>query len=123
MAALLCCCLTIQAFAADIYVSVDRGADRRGEGTTESPYKTIGYAIKQAEEGDVLRIAAGNYFGEGRSGHWTVETNNLSLIGGYTDDFAARDPFANVTLLAWDDSESNRNELWPGYLIDAERGP
>ncbi len=107
------------AFAGDIYVSTERGANKKGEGTIESPYKNIEWAVEQAESGDVIHVAAGYYPGVGRRGHWEVKKNNLTFLAGYTDDFSGRDPFVNVTLLAWDDSDANKTTRFPGPEFQA----
>jgi hypothetical protein len=99
--------IAAQAMARDVYVSITRGQNKGGDGTIASPYKNIAWAAKQAQPGDVIHIAAGHYPGEGRSGHWVVETNNLTFMGGYNEEFTTRDPFNSITLLAWDDSPDN----------------
>ncbi len=111
--------LTTSALARDIYVSIERGANKKGEGTIELPYKNIEWAIEQAEAGDVIHVAAGHYPGVGRRGHWEVQTNNLTFLAGYTDDFSERDPFVHTTLLAWDDSEANQTKRFPGPEFQA----
>ncbi len=105
--------------AADIYISAERGRNRAGEGTIESPYREIGYALGLAEPGDTLHIAEGYYPGEGYSGHWSVLVNGLKLIGGYSDDFTERDPFVRRTLLAFDDSPENTTKRVPGPELEA----
>ncbi len=109
------------ASAADIYVSIARGQNKMGEGTIASPYKNLGYALGKAQPGDIVRIAEGHYPGEAGSGHWNVETNNLTLMGGYSDDFAERDPFVHVTLLAFDDSPNNSTRRVPGPELEATK--
>ncbi len=110
MVVLLVLGLMAQVCAKDIYVSIERGKNKKGEGTIASPYKNIAHAAREASPGDEIRIAAGHYPGEGKSGHWVIEKSGLTFVGGFTDDFSARDPFANVTLLAYDDSESNKTK-------------
>lgn len=45
-----------------IYVNPASGADSAGAGNSEAtPYKTITYALNQAQPGTVIQIAAGNY--------------------------------------------------------------
>ncbi|MEH2363170.1 DUF1565 domain-containing protein [Nostoc sp.] len=56
--------LTAQApaTAAVIYVNPATGADRTGVGTTSSaPYKSISFALSQAQSGAVIQLAPGNY--------------------------------------------------------------
>ncbi|MEH1935667.1 MAG: DUF1565 domain-containing protein [Nostoc sp.] len=50
------------ATAAAIYVNPATGADRAGAGTTSSaPYKSISFALSQAQPGAVIQLAPGNY--------------------------------------------------------------
>ncbi|MEH1907023.1 DUF1565 domain-containing protein [Nostoc sp.] len=50
------------ATAAVIYVNPATGADRTGVGTTSSaPYKSISFALSQAQSGAVIQLAPGNY--------------------------------------------------------------
>ncbi|MCC5623695.1 DUF1565 domain-containing protein [Nostoc sp. CHAB 5715] len=56
--------LTAQApaTAAAIYVNPATGADSAGAGTTSTaPYKTISFALSQAQPGAVIQLAPGNY--------------------------------------------------------------
>ncbi|MHC5774920.1 DUF1565 domain-containing protein [Nostoc sp.] len=56
--------LTAQApgTAAVIYVNPATGADRTGVGTTSTaPYKSISFALSQAQSGAVIQLAPGNY--------------------------------------------------------------
>ncbi len=111
--------LAPEAMSADIYVSIQRGKNKKGEGTTASPFKNIEWAIKKAQPGDVIHVAEGHYPGMARRGHWEVTTNNLTFLAGYKDDFSARDPFTHVTLLAWDDSPQNKTKRFPGPEFQA----
>lgn len=121
LVAVLLAVLAGAAPAADIYVSVERGRNRTGDGSVEKPYKEIGYALGKAQPGDVLHIAQGSYSGEGNSGHWNVEVSNLTLLGGYTYDFQARDPFQHMTLLSYDASPENTTKRVPGPELEATK--
>ena len=44
-----------------IYVNSATGKDIAGNGTTESPYKTITFALSKATAGTVVQVAPGNY--------------------------------------------------------------
>ncbi len=48
--------------AADYYVAIT-GSDTAGQGTTGSPWGTIGYGINQLASGDTLIVKAGTYLG------------------------------------------------------------
>jgi parallel beta-helix repeat protein len=73
--------LTAQApaTAAVIYVNPATGADSAGAGTTSAaPYKTISFALSQAQPGAVIQLAPGNYSQE------SGETFPLLLKPGVT---------------------------------------
>ncbi|MEH1950879.1 MAG: DUF1565 domain-containing protein [Nostoc sp.] len=67
------------ATAAAIYVNPATGADRAGAGATSTaPYKSISFALSQAQAGAVIQLAPGNYNQE------SGETFPLSLKPGVT---------------------------------------
>ena len=90
-------CMALQASAADFYVSKGRG-DNGQPGTKAEPLKNIDAALAKAKVGDVIHVAAGIYFGLRDRGYIEVPVP-VTLLGGYSDDFATRDPLANPTLL------------------------
>jgi len=81
---------------ADWYV---RAGAEDGDGTKAAPYANLWKALDKAARGDVIHVAKGTYNGKGGSGHFLIKVPNLTLAGGYTDDFSARDPFHNLTIL------------------------
>jgi hypothetical protein len=84
------------AAAADWYVRA--GAD--GDGSAkDKPLPVIWKAVEKAVRGDVIHVAAGTYFGKTGCGHIIVTVPGLTLVGGYTADFSARNPFANLTII------------------------
>lgn len=86
--------------AATWYVSSATGKNK-GEtaGTAAAtPFKNIQKAIDKAADGDVIKVAAGNYYGLLEKGYISV-TKNVTIEGGYAADFASRDPLRNQTLL------------------------
>lgn len=102
--------------AADIYVNASRG--RRG-GTIELPYKYLGDALAKAQPGDVIHVSAGLYHGKGNSGHWEIKQDNLTILGGYDDQFTTRDPFSHRTLLQFDSSSDNKTTRPAGSELKA----
>ena len=64
------------------YVSREKGS-ARAEGTKESPMKDIQKAIDQASDGDVIRIARGNYLGNLDRGWIEIKGKYVSLEGGF----------------------------------------
>ncbi|MCX6560187.1 MAG: right-handed parallel beta-helix repeat-containing protein [Candidatus Aminicenantes bacterium] len=89
------CLICAAAQAADWYVKA--GSD--GDGTKAAPFGDPWKALEKAVRGDVIHVAQGRYNGKGGSGHFVVKVPNLTLVGGYSADFSARDPFKNTTIL------------------------
>lgn len=83
-------------YANSIYVCSSRGK-ARGEGTKESPLKDVQKAIDKASDGDVVRIASGNYLGNLDRGWIKISNKYVSLEGGWNDDFTERDPLKYIT--------------------------
>lgn len=70
----------------------------RASGTIDSPLKDIQKAIDKAENGDIIRIAAGNYLGTLDQGYITVN-KYLTIQGGYSEDFSTWDPITYKTYM------------------------
>jgi hypothetical protein len=84
-------------WAKDVYVS----AGRSGDGSKANPYGSIADALDMgAYAGDVIHVSEGVDYGKGGSGKWVIRVNNLTLVGGYSKDFAERDPWKHPTILA-----------------------
>lgn len=82
--------------AADWYVRA--GAD--GDGSAkDKPLPVMWKAVEKAVRGDVIHVAAGTYYGKTGCGHIIVTVPGLTLVGGYSADFSARDPFKNLTII------------------------
>ena len=88
--------ISMFASAKDIYVSLSNGKNKNA-GTKEAPLKNIWKAIANAEKGDVIHVAEGNYPGKMKCG-WVLLDKPVSLIGGYSPDFAVRDPLKHKTM-------------------------
>ena len=56
---LMCLALGASVFGADLYVSQANGK-KKGPGTKEEPFKAISDAVKAANPGDTIYMAAGN---------------------------------------------------------------
>lgn len=102
--------------AQDWYVK--EGA-KKGKGTQEKPYKGIYKALAKAVKGDVIHVAQGNYSGKLKSGFIIIRTRNLTLLGGYNDDFSERDPFKYPTRI-FKDPESKAQGLDVGLVKTEE---
>ena len=78
------------------YVNIEKGS-ARGAGTIEAPMKDIQKAIDSAADGDVIRIAQGNYLGTMDRGWIQIKGKYISLEGGWNDDFTERNPVRYIT--------------------------
>ena len=104
-----------QVWAADYYVSASRGKGKKA--TIEKPTKDLGNIIKKLKSGDTIHIAEGIYLGRGKNGS-NVITVPVSIIGGYNDDFSARDPWGEHKTIF---SGENMSKNWvrtPRLIID-----
>jgi parallel beta helix pectate lyase-like protein len=82
-----------------------RAGSTGGDGSREKPFRDPFQALEKCEGGDAIHVATGEYFGKLRSGKWLLTMRNLSLLGGYDAEFAARDPWANPTRFSLDAEE------------------
>ena len=82
--------------AADIYVSLSTGK-KKNAGTKEAPLKNLWHALQKAADGDVIHLAEGIYPGNVKC-NWFLIDKAVSIIGGYSSDFAARDPLKHRTM-------------------------
>ena len=96
LAAAAAFCFVGQSFATDWYVSPN-GKNKNEGKSTSAPLKNIWKAIELASDGDVIRVAAGNYNGQMKQG-WIKLDKPVSIIGGYSNDFSSRDVVKNKTL-------------------------
>lgn len=79
-----------------IYVSPN-GSSRGATGDSpSSAFKNLQKAIENAENGDIIRIAEGNYLGTTDAGY--IEVNKwVTLEGGWNSAFTERDPLKYIT--------------------------
>lgn len=94
---LFLCSSLLPAAATDFYVSKARG-DNGQAGTAGEPLKNIDAALAKVKAGDTIHVAGGIYFGLRDRGYIEVPMP-VTLLGGYSDDFANRDPLTYHTLL------------------------
>ncbi len=106
---------TQHAEARDWYVSIHRGKGKKG--TKESPAKELGNIIKKLAPGDVVHMAGGVYLGKGDAGSHII-TVPVSIIGGYADDFASRDPWGKHRTVLSGDNKSRNYTYRPALMID-----
>jgi hypothetical protein len=71
------------------YVSNAKGSNKNN-GSKTAPFKNIQKAMNVAEDGDVIMVAQGVYYGLLNAGYLEMK-KPVKLIGGYSDDFSTRD--------------------------------
>lgn len=76
-----------------IYVRGSKGKELIGDGTIEKPYNHLQKAIDMASNGDVIKVAAGDY------GKIKADKFNLNLQGGYAPDFSVSRPHKFISLV------------------------
>ena len=86
----------VTAQAADIYVSLETGK-KKNAGTKEAPLKNLWHALQQAADGDTIHLAEGVYPGNAKC-NWFLIDKAVSIIGGYSKDFAERKPLEHRTM-------------------------
>ncbi|MTJ07112.1 DUF1565 domain-containing protein [Anabaena sp. UHCC 0204] len=64
-----------------IYVNSATGQDTSGAGTTEAPYKTISFALSQAQPGTVIQVAPGSYTKDSGETFPLVLNSGITLQG------------------------------------------
>ena len=111
----------------NLYVS-PQGSDANAPGNPVAPLKSIQHAVNIAQDGDVIRVAAGNYrydqAADAEGGHSqkygsksvvAVDNKSLSIIGGYDPKDFSRPPDLQTAIDA--------NFLGRGILIDGTAKP
>ena len=96
------------------YVSLERGSART-EGTKDAPMRDVQKAIDKAANGDVIRIAQGNYLGNLDRGWIEMKGKYVSLEGGWKDDFSERNPVKYITRIQ--PSVEQRGTIGQGLLM------
>jgi hypothetical protein len=92
-----------------------------GDGSRDKPFRDPFQPLEKAAPGDTIRVAAGDYFGKLRSANWKVGTKHLTFLGGYSVDFAQRDPWKNPTrlVMAPPDPESKDRPKHSGEFLES----
>ena len=91
---LTCLSLSLALCGAEWFVFPETGK-KKNPGTKAEPLKSIANAIKKAEAGDTLYLAAGLYTGA-RGASEIVVDKPLIIKGGYTTDFSSWDVIADI---------------------------
>ncbi|MEV6968640.1 right-handed parallel beta-helix repeat-containing protein [Hamadaea sp. NPDC051192] len=74
--------------------------DVAGDGSRERPFHDLWLALRAAAPGDRIHLAAGTYTGRAERASWFVDCPDLTVLGGYSPDFATRTPWRTPTILA-----------------------
>lgn len=85
-----------------------RAGSQGGDGSQQKPFGDPWQAFDRCQAGDAIHIAEGKYFGKLGVGTWEIPFDRVQLIGGYSTDFRARDPWAHPSQLLWDRSSKNQ---------------
>ncbi len=64
-----------------------------------SPLKNLQKAINKAANGDIIRVAEGNYLGLMKIGYIDFKGKGISIIGGYSADFSDRNPLKYQSMI------------------------
>jgi len=77
----------------------------KGDGSRERPFHDPWVALRRAEPGDTIHIAAGTYYGRLDRSSWIIECPKITVLGGYLRDFTTRTPWKTPSVFA----------AWSGY--------
>ena len=78
-----------------------RAGASAGDGSRARPFADPWEALERCEAGDAIHVTGGEYAGRLDQGTWVIPFDRVRLIGGYSDDFGARDPWKHLTRLVW----------------------
>jgi len=117
---LMCLALGASVFAGDLYISQANGK-KKGPGTKEEPFKALADALKAAEPGDTIYMAAGNYSGLLGASEIIID-KPVTIKGGYSDDFATRD-LAKFTTKIQPPNDKNDTKKQGLLVLNLPKGP
>jgi len=121
---LSCCLLSVLGVgfarleAADFYVNAATGKGKAA--TREEPAKDLGNITMLLKPGDTVHLAGGFYTGRGDSGADLIAVP-VSIIGGYSPDFSARDPWGAQRTVLGGDNKSANWDAGPRLAIDCQK--
>ena len=88
-----------------------------GNGSRETPFGTLWEAFDAAAPGDVIHVTRGAYHGLLGAGNFTLSVPNVTVLGGYNQDFTVRDPFRLQTVLERAADYAGKDENEPILII------
>lgn len=106
--------VSLSVFGADLFVSLGTG-NNKNNGSRQAPLKNLWKALEIAETGDVIHLAEGNYPGKLKCGWFKME-RPVSIIGGYSADFAQRDPLKYLTMFQPKNENNDKKSGGSGLL-------
>ncbi len=71
-----------------------------GDGSRLKPFHDPWLAFRSAAPGDIIHIAAGTYFGRYDRSSWVINCPDLTVRGGYNNDFSKRTPWQTPSVFA-----------------------
>ena len=113
---------SLVAGAADIYVSLETGKNKN-DGTKEAPLKNLWKALEKADDGDTIHLAGGIYPGKMKQ-NWFLIDKAVSILGGYSKDFAERRPLEHKTMFQAVNENNDKKGAGLGvFTIDFTKRP
>jgi len=96
---------SLSAQGTEYYVSATRGKGKKA--TKDQPAKDLGNIVEMLKAGDTVHIAGGTYTGRSDNGRDLI-TVPCKIVGGWNDDFTARDPWGqSQTIFSGDNKAKN----------------
>lgn len=101
---------SLSAHAADLYVSLETG-DNNSLGTKDAPLKNLWRALERSTDGDTIHLAEGVYPGK-MNQNWFFIDKAVSIVGGYSKDFAERKPLEHRTMFQALNENNDKKGGW-----------
>ncbi len=108
-------------FSADMYVSANKGDNGNAGNSKEAPFAELDKAANKAKAGDTIHVAAGRYYGIGKTAATEIK-EAVAILGGYDDAFTSRDSKKNQTILTGDNSSKSLGSGKPRLRLIAKNG-
>lgn len=94
------------------YICKSNGDDEN-PGTKEQPRKLLWKLFDELKDGDIVRVAEGVEYGQGKLGTLPKITKSVTFEGGWSKGFTSRDPFKYLSIIkAGDEKVGNHSEVF-----------